>query len=101
MNALVRSARNFFNRELNERRYMRIYEQFSQYTMLSASDYINTLRLAEECRAIEGCVAECGVWKGGMAAGLVSVLGAQREYFLFDSFEGLPMAQRNRRRSSR
>jgi O-methyltransferase len=29
----------------------------------------------------------------GMAAGLVSMLGGKREYFLFDSFEGLPKAR--------
>jgi O-methyltransferase len=36
---------------------------------------------------------QCGVWRGGMAAGLVSVLGTKREYLLYDSFEGLPKAK--------
>ena len=58
--------------------------------MIPATEYIATLRLAEETRDIDGCVVECGVWKGGMAAGLVAVLGAHRQYLLFDSFQGLP-----------
>ena len=35
-----------------------------------------------------GCVIECGVWKGGSSAGMAEVLGPDREYFLFDSFQG-------------
>jgi O-methyltransferase len=71
-------------------RYRRIWKDFNRFTMIPTADYVNTLVLADETRAIPGCVVECGVWKGGMAAGLVSVLGTAREYFLFDSFEGLP-----------
>jgi len=44
-------------------------------------------------RHIGGCVVECGVWRGGMSAGMAEVLGPGREYFLFDSFEGLPPAR--------
>jgi hypothetical protein len=33
-------------------------------------------------------VIECGVWKGETIAGMAEVLGADREYFLFDSFQG-------------
>jgi O-methyltransferase len=51
------------------------------------------LALAEQVRGVEGCVVECGVWKGGMAAGLADVLGPARDYYLFDSFEGLPPAK--------
>src|ERR1019366_6544968 len=93
MKAFVRSARDIFAKKTKDRQYNRIYERFRPFTMLSPSAYINTLRLAGECREIEGCVVECGVWKGGVAAGLVTDLGTHREYFLFDSFEGLPCAR--------
>jgi hypothetical protein len=36
---------------------------------------------------------ECGTWKGGMIAGIADVLGPAREYWLYDSFEGLPPAK--------
>ena len=39
-----------------------------------------------------GCIVECGVWRGGMSAGMAEVLGPGRSYCLFDSFEGLPPA---------
>ena len=42
---------------------------------------------------IGGDVVECGVWRGGMSAGLARVLGNNRKYYLFDSFEGLPAAK--------
>lgn len=36
---------------------------------------------------------ECGVWRGGMIASISEILGNNREYYLFDSFEGLPQAK--------
>jgi O-methyltransferase len=44
------------------------------------------MRLAERVRKakLQGCVHECGVWRGGMIAGLVTLLGSERDYFLFD-----------------
>ena len=55
--------------------------------MLGREEYIANLRLSSTVRA-QGCVIECGVWKGGTIAGMAEVLGADREYFLFDSFQG-------------
>jgi O-methyltransferase len=61
--------------------------------MISQSTYVNNLQLAELIRDVPGCVVECGVWRGGMIAGMGVVLGPKRDYFLFDSFEGLPPAR--------
>jgi O-methyltransferase len=36
---------------------------------------------------------ECGVWRGGMIAGIADIMGRERDYFLFDSFKGLPPAK--------
>jgi hypothetical protein len=55
--------------------------------------FLTSLTLAQRVSHIEGCVIECGVWKGGMIAGIACVLGPNRKYYLFDSFEGLPPAQ--------
>ena len=73
-------------------RYQRAFERFREFTMLSEEDFTDNLRLAERVRGIDGCVIECGVWRGGMIAGLSLVLGANRNYFLLDSFKGLPPA---------
>lgn len=61
--------------------------------MLSRSTYAKNLMLARGAANVEGCVVECGTWKGGMLAGIAEVLGPQRRYFGFDSFEGLPPAK--------
>ncbi len=61
--------------------------------MIPRASYLTNLQLASSVINVPGCVVECGVWRGGMSAGLVSVLGKERDYFLFDSFEGLPPAK--------
>jgi O-methyltransferase len=73
--------------------FREIYRKFSGYTMIHEGKYLNNLELCFEFRAIAGCVIECGVWRGGMSAGMAEVLGANRQYYLFDSFEGLPPAR--------
>lgn len=60
--------------------------------MIPRQSYINNLLIARAVSRVAGCVVECGVWKGGMIAGLAELLGPDREYFLVDSFEGLPPA---------
>lgn len=74
-------------------RYSSIYRSFREYTMVPQYMFVDNLRVASLVADVPGCVVECGVWKGGMSAGIASLLGARRTYFLFDSFEGLPPAQ--------
>jgi O-methyltransferase len=73
--------------------FSKIYRKFRAYTMIHEVKYVNNLELCFEFRKISGCVVECGVWRGGMSAGMAEVLGPDRHYFLFDSFEGLPPAR--------
>ena len=72
----------------------RIYASYRDYTMVFRDHYVDNLRLAEAAADLAGDVVECGVWKGGMIAGISEILGPQRKYFLFDSFEGLPEAKK-------
>ncbi|HYW09483.1 MAG TPA: TylF/MycF/NovP-related O-methyltransferase, partial [Longimicrobium sp.] len=74
-------------------RGIRAYRRFRNDTMVTPGFYLRNLALVERYRNVAGAVVECGVWKGGMIAGMASVLGPDREYYLFDSFEGLPPAQ--------
>ena len=76
-------------------KYEVIYDHFVDYTMIPKHTYINNLKLIEQFKGIEGDIVECGVWKGGMMAGIASLFHftlnqKQRFYSLFDSFEGLP-----------
>lgn len=61
--------------------------------MIEARTFAANLELVEAFAGVEGCVVECGVWRGGMIAAMASVLGPSRNYVLFDSFEGLPQAK--------
>ena len=73
--------------------YTAVYRRYSEHTMTGRAKYIYNLCIVEEHRHIPGCVVECGVWRGGMSAGMADVLGPERAYHLFDSFEGLPPAE--------
>jgi len=61
--------------------------------MIDRTTYISNLELASRIFNLPGSIVECGVWRGGMSAGLAKLLGDERSYYLFDSFEGLPPAQ--------
>ena len=90
---LYRQLRNRASSESTERKLFQVYDQFRDFTMIASDVYVDNLRLAERIRHIDGCVVECGVWRGGMSAGIARLLGSKREYYLFDSFEGLPPAR--------
>jgi O-methyltransferase len=64
-----------------------IYSKYQRYTMCSRESYTANLALVSTVDA-PGCVIECGVWKGGSSAGMAEILGPDRDYFLFDSFQG-------------
>lgn len=70
------------------------YEKYKKYTMIPEKTFYGNLNLAMKMMGIDGIVVECGVWKGGMIAAIAEIMGKKREYFLFDSFEGLPPAKK-------
>lgn len=78
--------------KLVQMRYYLIFRKFKEFTMIPGVTYIENLKLAEHFGDIDGCVVECGTWRGGMIGGVAQLLG-NREYHLFDSFEGLPEAK--------
>ena len=82
---IIRSAINYL-------RHRGVYRRFKRFTMIPEREYIDNLRLVRRVAKVEGCVVECGTWRGGMIAGIANVLGSGRRYYLFDSFEGLPPA---------
>jgi O-methyltransferase len=85
--------RTYMGRRRRMIRLHHTYERFRSFTMIPRDIYLDNLRLAESMQGVPGCVVECGVWRGGMSAGIATVLGPERHYFLFDSFEGLPPAK--------
>src|SRR5262245_56209690 len=80
-------------RPTTEKELLKIYRKYKDYTMVNVDHYLDNLRLAAKCSALPGDVVECGVWKGGMIGGIAEVLGTGPKYYLFDSFEGLPLVR--------
>lgn len=78
------------------RRYARLYKKYRDATMVPDSIWCDNLVLCDRHGHAPGCIVECGVWRGGMSAGMAEVLGSGRAYYLFDSFEGLPPADADR-----
>jgi|HubBroStandDraft_4_1064222.scaffolds.fasta_scaffold204695_2 O-methyltransferase len=76
-----------------ELRFRKTFRKYREFTMIPEATYIANLWLAAKVDKIPGEVVECGTWRGGMIAGVADVLGSDRNYRLFDSFEGLPPAK--------
>jgi len=80
----------------NRKKYstaQQIHEKYKAFTMVPEQVYVRNLAIAERISGLDGCIVECGVWRGGMIAGLADMLGSERSYYLLDSFQGLPKAQ--------
>ena len=86
--------RRVFKFVADEWRYRRIARKYRRWSMVRGANYISNLRIAAQVKNVAGVVVECGTWRGGMIAGIADVLGGNRRYYLFDSFEGLPPAQK-------
>ncbi len=76
----------------NYNQFERLYLKNKEYTMIPKKIYIDNLLLVAELGSEEGCIVECGVWRGGMSAGMGTIFSNKKVY-LFDSFEGLPGAK--------
>ncbi len=74
-----------------ERFYLSLFGKYRAFTMVPEALYVDNLKLCREYSSEGGAVVECGVWKGGMLAGIAEVLGDKKYvYYAYDSFEGLP-----------
>jgi hypothetical protein len=89
----VRNCEASLSSRMRTRKLRLIYKKYRDFTMIPEGGFVQNLRLVESVRHISGCVVECGVWRGGMSAAMALLLGPDRTYYLFDSFEGLPPAK--------
>jgi O-methyltransferase len=72
-----------------------VFKKYQDFTMIPEAYYVDNLLLCEKFDHIDGCIVECGVWRGGMIAGIFDFCKKKRKSFLFDSFEGLPDVKEN------
>ncbi len=75
-------------------KYAFVFRKVRGYTMIPLRLFIANLEIVKKYSFANGAIVECGTWKGGMIAGIASLMGNRREYYLFDSFEGLPVAKK-------
>ncbi|MGP1345508.1 MAG: TylF/MycF/NovP-related O-methyltransferase [Phycisphaerales bacterium] len=72
----------------------KLFLRLQNRTMLNEAEFLDNLNLVQctlcDPRQAAGAIVECGTWRGGMAAALIAVGGANRIYHFFDSFRGLP-----------
>ncbi len=73
--------------------FTKLYTRYKNHTMTPEQTFLDNLEICYKFKHIKGCVVECGVWRGGMIAAMAEILSNQKDYYLFDSFEGLPPAQ--------
>ena len=73
----------------------RIVERVSRYTMTNEPQLLALIDAVRYCvaREIPGALAECGVWLGGSVLAMILTLQelgrADREIYLYDTFEGM------------
>lgn len=70
----------------------RTVHRYRSHSMLRPGQFVDNMLLAKR-HTPAGDVVECGVWRGGVIRGLADMLGRERTYHLFDSFQGLPPAE--------
>ncbi|MBL7701559.1 MAG: class I SAM-dependent methyltransferase [Ferruginibacter sp.] len=90
---MIETAKKYLKEIQTDKFYTPIHKKYLQFTMVKRRDYIDCLKLVSRFKHINGSIIECGVWRGGMIAGIADVMGNARNYYLFDSFEGLPDAK--------
>src|SRR5579862_5310500 len=78
-------------RALLRRRSRALRRKYHDFTMVPRRIFAANLILCAEYAPPNGCIIECGVWRGGMSAAMADILPG-RTHLLFDSFEGLPPA---------
>jgi O-methyltransferase len=93
LSALQYAVRLLRNQARRHVWFRSLHRKYQDFTMIPADTYVNNLDVAYRLRDVPGCVVECGTWRGGMIAGIAEALGPDRQYYLFDSYEGLPPAQ--------
>ena len=90
-----RIAKHLIGKYFKEDKAKSIYLKYKEFTMIPMETYVDNLSLCDNIDNIEGCVVECGVWRGGMIAGIYDYVRKKRKCILFDSFEGLPIVKEN------
>jgi len=70
-----------------------LFTKIHNYTMCRPERFLRFCQSILDTKALDGCVVECGVWKGGMTCGTARFAldnNINRVFYAFDSYEGFP-----------
>lgn len=77
-------------------RTLRLWRKFRSLTMVPKKRFFDNLFLAryytQRNNLSGGCYVECGTWAGGTSFSIMSACRSIKQWYFFDSFEGLPTA---------
>jgi hypothetical protein len=71
--------------------YRKYYHTYHGYTMQAKMNHIDCLSQVWKFRDIKDCIVQFGVRRGIMVAFITDISSKERNYCLFDSFEGFPL----------
>ena len=69
--------------------FLELYQRVVQSTMLDFDRAHFLFQAVKATRHLEGCTAECGVYKGGGSV-LIHCISPERKHYAMDTFEGFP-----------
>jgi O-methyltransferase len=95
MKKLIRKVLNKLKKINRNMLANKMFNKYCSFTMIDSLVFVDNVLLCDTINEIEGCIVECGVWRGGMIAGIYDFLKVKRICYLFDSFEGLPKVKEN------
>lgn len=76
--------------------FLALYKRVLPDTLLDRRRLYMLFQTAKNARTIRGDLAECGVFRGGSALLLSLLKPADKQLFLFDTFDGMPSTDRRR-----
>jgi O-methyltransferase len=95
MKTIIKKILSKLKLENKKQKAKKIYNKYKDFTMIPSEIFIDNILLCDTINHISGCFVECGVWRGGMIAGIYEFSKIKRNCILFDSFEGLPEVKEN------
>jgi len=77
--------------------FLKLYEKVKRNTLLSKDRLFIIFQILQNCRLIDGEMAEIGVYKGGVGVLISEIIkNTPKALHLFDTFEGMPEVNKNK-----